>query len=96
MRFVRGEASTVAAVATSLHGDAEIVEFAVSKLSNCVNRAISELDLHEDVLIAAILRDGKPQIARGKSTLRAGDHVIAVVRPGQVERLSEMFNVPSN
>lgn len=96
LRFVRGEASTVAAVATSLHGDAEIVEFAVSKLSNCVNRAISELDLHEDVLIAAILRDGKPQIARGKSTLRAGDHVIAVVRPGQVERLSEMFNVPSN
>ncbi len=91
LRFVRGEGDTVAAVATSLHGDAEVVEFAVSPGCSCDGKAISELGLHEDVLIGAIVRDGKAQIARGRSTLRPRDHVIAVVRPGQVERLSELF-----
>ncbi|HAQ22266.1 MAG TPA: Trk system potassium transporter TrkA [Acidimicrobiaceae bacterium] len=91
LRFVRGKAETVAEVATSLHGDAEVLEFAVAPGCACDGRAISELGLHEDVLIGAIIRDGKPQIARGRSTLRARDHVVAVVRPGQAERLSELF-----
>ncbi len=91
LRFVRGEGDTVAAVATSLHGDAEVVEFAVSPGCSCDGKAISQLGLHEDVLIGAIVRDGKAQIARGQSTLRPRDHVIAVVRPGQAERLSELF-----
>jgi len=91
LRFVRGEGDTVAAVSTSLHGDAEVVEFAVTPGCSCDGKALSELGLHEDVLIGAIVRDGKPQIARGLSTLRPRDHVIAVVRPGQAERLSELF-----
>ncbi|MED6327816.1 MAG: Trk system potassium transporter TrkA [Actinomycetota bacterium] len=91
LRFVRGEGDTVAAVSTSLHGDAEVLEFAVAPGCSCDGRLISDLGLHEDVLIGAIVRDGKPQIARGRSTLRARDHVVAVVRPGQAERLSELF-----
>jgi len=91
LRFVRGEGDTVAAVATSLHGDAEVLEFAVSPGCRCDGKTISELGLHEDVLIGAIVRDGKAQIARGRSTLRPRDHVIAVVRPGQATHLSSLF-----
>ena len=91
LRFVRGEGDTVAAVATSLHGDAEVVEFAVAPGCQCDGKTISELGLHEDVLMGAIVRDGKAQIARGRSTLRSRDHVIAVVRPGQAAHLSSLF-----
>lgn len=91
LRFVRGEGETVAAVATSLHGDAEVLDFAVTPGCKCDGRTISELGLHEDVLIGAIVRDGKAQIARGRSTLRPRDHVIAVVRPGQAAHLSSLF-----
>ncbi len=91
LRFVRGEAETVAAVSTSLHGDAEVLEFAVAPGCRCEGEMLSELGLHEDVLIGAIVRDGKAQIARGRSTLRARDHVIAVVRPGQAAHLSSLF-----
>ncbi|GIS99984.1 MAG: Trk system potassium transport protein TrkA [Acidimicrobiales bacterium] len=91
LRFVRGEGDTVAAVATSLHGDAEVLEFAVAPGCPCDGKTISELGLHEDVLMGAIVRDGKAQIARGRSTLRARDHVIAVVRPGQAAHLSSLF-----
>jgi trk system potassium uptake protein TrkA len=91
LRFVRGEAETVTAVATSLHGDAEVLEFAVAPGCKCDGKTLSELGLHEDVLIGAIVRDGKAQIARGRSTLRPRDHVIAVVRPGQAAHLSSLF-----
>jgi len=91
LRFVRGEGDTVAAVATSLHGDAEVLEFAVTPGCSCDGKMISELGLHEDVLMGAIVRDGKAQIARGRSTLRSRDHVIAVVRPGQAAHLSSLF-----
>jgi trk system potassium uptake protein TrkA len=91
LRFVRGEGETVAAVATSLHGDAEVLEFAVAEGCRCDGRLIADLGLHEDVLIAAIVRDGKPQIGRGRSTLRARDHVIAVTRPDSAPLLSSLF-----
>ena len=91
LRFVRGEGETVTAVATSLHGDAEVLEFAVAEGCRCDGRLIADLGLHEDVLIAAIVRDGKPQIGRGRSTLRARDHVIAVTRPDSAPLLSSLF-----
>ena len=91
LRFVRGEGETVAAVATSLHGDAEVLEFAVADGCRCDGRLIADLGLHEDVIIAAIVRDGKPQIGRGRSTLRARDHVIAVTRPDSAPLLSSLF-----
>ncbi len=91
LRFVRGEGETVTAVATSLHGDAEVLEFAVAEGCRCDGRSIADLGLHEDVLIAAIVRDGKPQIGRGRSTLRARDHVIAVTRPDSAPLLSSLF-----
>ena len=91
LRFVRGEGETVTAVATSLHGDAEVLEFAVAEGCRCDGQSIADLGLHEDVLIAAIVRDGKPQIGRGRSTLRARDHVIAVTRPNSAPLLSALF-----
>lgn len=91
LRFVRGDVESVAAVETFLHGDVEILEFAVSDESPCVDRSIGDMQLTKGALIGAIVRDGKAQIARGHSTFRANDHVIAIAKPESVEKLTTLF-----
>ena len=91
LRFVRGDVESVAAVETFLHGDVEILEFAVSYESPCVDRSIGDMQLTKGALIGAIVRDGKAQIARGHSTFRANDHVIAIAKPESVEKLTALF-----
>ena len=91
LRFVRGDVESVAAVETFLHGDVEILEFAVSDESPCVDRSIEDMQLTKGALIGAIVRDGKAQIARGHSTFRANDHVIAIAKPESVEKLTALF-----
>ena len=91
LRFVRGDVDSVAAVETFLHGDVEILEFAVSDESPCVGKTLSELDVIKEALIGAIIRDGKPQIARGNSTFRSNDHVVAIVKPQAIKKITDLF-----
>ncbi len=84
MRFVRGD---VAAVATFLESDAEVLELEVEKGSPADNSLVRDLNLPKGVLIGVIVRDGKPQIARGRSRLRARDHVVAFATPGSVREV---------
>lgn len=91
LRFVRGDVGSVAAVETFLHGDVEVLEFAVSDESPCVGRTLSEMDVTKDALVGAIVRDGKAQIARGQSTFRSNDHVIAIAKPESIDKLTALF-----
>ncbi len=84
LRFVRGG---VAAVATFLHGEAEILELEVAENSRADGAMVSELDLPKDALIAAFVRDGNAQIGRGRSRLRARDHVVVVAMPSAVDEV---------
>ncbi len=82
LRFVRGG---VAAVATFLQGDVEVLELEVKKGSPADGELVRDLNLPKDALIAAAVRDGKPQIIRGRSRLRGRDHVVVVAMPAAVE-----------
>jgi len=82
LRFVRGD---VAQVATFLQGEVELLEFEIHSGSAADGRSIAELELPRDVLISAIVRDGRSQIARGRTTLRKGDHVIVIAEPQSVD-----------
>ena len=88
MRFVRGD---VAAVATFLQSDAEVLELEVAPGSPADNRLVKDLKLPKGVLIGAIVRDGKPQIARGRSRLRGRDHVVAFATPGSVREVNRLL-----
>jgi len=82
LRFVRGG---VAAVATFLHGDVEVLELEVAPGSPADGELVRDLGLPKDALIAAAVRDGKPRIIRGRSHLRARDRVVVVAIPSAVE-----------
>jgi len=74
LRFVRGD---VTAVATFLQGEAEVLELEVTDDSAADGALVKDLGLPKDVLIGAIVRDGKARIARGRSRLRGRDRIVA-------------------
>ena len=82
LRFVRGD---VAAVATFLQGNAEVLELEVVPDSPADGALVKDLGLPKDVLIGALVRDGKAQIARGRSRLRGRDHIVAFAMPAAVD-----------
>ncbi len=84
LRFVRGD---IAAVATFLQGEAEILELVVTKGSRADGGLIRDLNLPKEALIAAAVRDGKPRIIRGRSRLRERDHVVVVAMPTAVDEV---------
>ncbi len=88
LRFVRGD---VAAVATFLQTDAEVLEIEVAKDCLADGRQVKELRLPKDVLVGAIVRDGKPRIARGFSRLRGRDHLVVFAMPNSVDEVSRKF-----
>ncbi|MCU0272267.1 MAG: Trk system potassium transporter TrkA [Acidimicrobiales bacterium] len=88
LRFVRGD---VAAVATFLRGEAEVLEFEVAPGSRAEGNTLASLQLPKTVLVAAIVRDGKPQIARGRSSFRARDHVVVFAMPQAVDGVARLF-----
>ena len=88
MRFVRGD---VAAVATFLRSDAEVLELEVASDSPADGALVKDLKLPKSVLIGAIVRDGKPQIARGRSRLRGRDHVVAFATPNSVQEVHRLL-----
>lgn len=88
LRFVRGG---VAAVATFLAADFEVIELEVSPGSPADGSTICDLGLPKEALIGAFVRDGKAQIGRGRSQLRERDHVVLFVRPPNVDAVRRLF-----
>ena len=89
LRFVRGD---ISAVATFLQGEVEVLEVEVREGSEADGGIIAELRLPKDVLVGAYVRDGKAQIARGRSELRDRDHVVLFAVPGSVESVRRVFS----
>ncbi len=88
LRYVRGG---VAQVATYLSGDFEVIEAEVKQGSPAEGAVVSKLGLPKDVLIGAYVRDGKPQIGRGRSELRSRDHIVVFARPDTVDEVKRFF-----
>ena len=88
LRFVRGG---VAAVATFLHGETEVLELEVAIDSPADGALVKDLGLPKEVLIGALIRDGKAQIARGRSRLRGRDHIVAFAMPSAVDEVHRVL-----
>ena len=88
LRHVRGD---VTAVATFLEGDVEVVEFEVRPESPADGTAVGDLGLPSGILLGAVIRDGNARIARGRSVLRARDHVVVFAKPQLVAEVKRAF-----
>lgn len=89
LRYVRG--GEVSSVTTFLEGDAEVMELVVEEGSQADGAVVAELSLPKDCLIAAVVRQGNAEIARGRTKLREKDRVIAFAMPDAVEAAKGIF-----
>ena len=83
IRYVRAmensaDVSGVESLLRMQDGRLEVLEFRASAASPCVGRTLMTLPIRPDVLIAAIIRDGRCLIPRGGDKLQPGDSVLAV------------------
>lgn len=59
-------------------GDAEAIEMLVEPESPVLGKPLNKIDLPENVLIGAVIRDGKVSIPTGDHLIREGDRVILI------------------
>jgi trk system potassium uptake protein TrkA len=88
LRLSRGD---VAAVATFLRGDVEVLELEVSADSPAAGKTLRELRLPKDVLVGAVLSGATASIGRGNTRLEAGDHVVVLAKPRSLPDAKRAF-----
>lgn len=96
LRYVRGMenssgVSGVENLRTILDGKLEILEFRASVQSPCVGIALQNMHIRKDVLVAAIIRDGKCLIPGGRDEIWAGDSVLAVTTRRGMTHLEDIL-----
>ncbi len=74
-----------------LDGKLEVLEFRAGVSSPCVGVSLRELDIRRDVLVAAIIRDGKCFIPGGSDEIWAGDSVLAVTTRQGMTQLEDIL-----
>jgi trk system potassium uptake protein len=75
-------------------GRYSVVEEKVPEGAMGIGLPLKEMDLEDQCVIAAIIRDGKMALPKGESTFQAGDEIIAVASPDGAKRLAELLAHP--
>lgn len=96
LRYVRGmenssSASGVENLRSIVGGSLEVLEFRAGVSSKCVGVPLRDLPIRRDVLVAAIIRDGKCLIPGGQDEIWAGDSVLAVTTRRGMTHLEDIL-----
>lgn len=75
-------------------GEFSVVEEKIPPDSPVIGKALKELRLSDNCVIAAIIRKGKIQVPRGSTIFEVGDEVLAVTDSQGLDKLQELFNPP--
>jgi trk system potassium uptake protein len=59
-------------------GEAALVELSLPETSPCRDKAIRDLNLPADTVIASVIRGGKLLVPRGDTRLESGDEILAI------------------
>ena len=73
------------------HVEGDIVDYTVSENSRAAGRLVRDLALPDGVVIALIARDQQIIPPQGNTLIRAGDHIIVVLRPGARPLVNRAF-----
>ena len=73
------------------HADVEIVEAVLGPDNAAVGKALRDLNLPPESIIALIIRQGRPIFPTGSTTLEAGDEILALTRSAYEAQLRDVF-----
>jgi trk system potassium uptake protein TrkA len=74
-------------------GFAEVIEAEALETSTLLNTPIREISLPSDVILGAIVRDGKVTIARPSTVIKPHDRVILLAGAKSVKKIERLFAV---
>ncbi len=74
----------------------EIIEVEASPGSPAAGKRVDELDLPEDSLVIAVLRDGGGMVPRGDMVIEPGDEVLLVLSPNIEGDITKLFDAPGD
>lgn len=73
-------------------GEYSLVEEKIPEGAHAVGVALKDLRLHEECVIAAIIRHGKIIVPRGTTVFEVGDEVLSVTSRKGADQLRELFS----
>ncbi len=73
-------------------GNYSLVEEKIPPGAPAIGKALKDLSLSEECVIAAIIRDGRVIVPRGQTEFDVGDEVLAVADQDGVQRLQALFS----
>ncbi len=71
-------------------GKVEALEFKVQEGAACTGIPLKNLKLKKNILISAVIRNGKAQIPDGSTVIQPGDHAVVITTAGRLRRLDEI------
>jgi len=96
-RYVRAMSNSVGSSMETLYrlagGKVEALEFLVAENSACTGKALKELKLRPNIIIAALVRGKHTIIPDGSTDIRPGDHAIIIAKAGQLKELDAIIEV---
>lgn len=83
MHFIRGrvnaqESSTLDAIHHIANGKIETLQFEIREKNKIAGKQLADVQLKKGVLVAAIIRKGKPLFPTGQDTYEVGDKIVVV------------------
>ena len=96
-RYVRAMSNSIGSSMETLYrladGKVEALEFIVSENSACIGKALKDLKLKSNIIIAALVRGRHTIIPDGNTDIRPGDHAIVIAKAGRLKELDAIIEV---
>ncbi|MBR4394325.1 MAG: Trk system potassium transporter TrkA [Oscillospiraceae bacterium] len=84
------EESSIETLHLLADGKVEALEFKVQEGAACAGIPLRNLKLKKNILISAVIRNGKAQIPDGGTVIQPGDHAVVITTAGRLSRLDEI------
>lgn len=74
-----------------VNGEVEAIEFCVTEKAILANQKVADLQVKDNILLAAITRGNKFLIPRGDTTIHVKDHVIIITKDQQIKDINDII-----
>lgn len=95
VRYVRAMDASAGSSMETLYkladGRAEAMEFKITDAAGCTGAPLKDLKLKPNVLISALIRDGRIILPDGSTELSPGDHAVVVAEAGRVKNIDDII-----
>lgn len=95
MHFIHGRANAQYSDLQAMHhlanGQVETLQFLIKEANKMTGKPLSQLKLKKDVLIAAIIRNGKTIFPTGEDTLQVGDKLVVITLLSNITKIYDLL-----